>query len=252
MPLNQARLIMKSAERLGRWPYAHMNANRNANRAFTLIELLVVIAIISILSALLMPALKNAKFSAEKVRGMNNLRQVGIALQMYRNDNKGNLPTGLNWVSAELPLLIPYGVSNVMYSSIKSQPCPNHYHSNENTYGCVMVNFNLMGGNITGGVAYGRPLSEVENPGTTFVMAYLRETAAYSPDHFEQIFDGTQPAWLPPYRGKGLNVYFADEHIEFVSYTGGQFAAKPSRWWAVHPGSSNPNWVYKSYLIFGP
>jgi len=55
--------------------------------AFTLIELLVVIAIIAILAALLLPALIAAKSSARSARCKSNLRQIGIALQLYSQDH---------------------------------------------------------------------------------------------------------------------------------------------------------------------
>ena len=61
-------------------------------RAFTLIELLVVIAIIAILAALLLPALTRAKERAKRANCTSNLHQLGIAIQLYGNDNRDKLP----------------------------------------------------------------------------------------------------------------------------------------------------------------
>ncbi|HEV2693487.1 MAG TPA: prepilin-type N-terminal cleavage/methylation domain-containing protein [Verrucomicrobiae bacterium] len=61
-------------------------------RAFTLIELLVVIAIIAILAAMLLPALGNAKESGKRIACTNNLRQLGLSMQMYVDDNHGVMP----------------------------------------------------------------------------------------------------------------------------------------------------------------
>src|SRR5690349_7477399 len=65
---------------------------RKTSRAFTLIELLVVIAIIGILAALLLPALTAAKRKAAQAACINNLKQLGVGMRLYIDDNKGAFP----------------------------------------------------------------------------------------------------------------------------------------------------------------
>lgn len=60
-----------------------------SQRAFTLVELLVVIAIIAVLAALLLPSLSRSKDTARRIKCVSNLRQLGLATQMYWDDNGG-------------------------------------------------------------------------------------------------------------------------------------------------------------------
>lgn len=61
--------------------------NPNPRKAFTLIELLVVITILAVLAALLLPAMKSAKDRAKNATCVNNVRQIGAALNAFLGDN---------------------------------------------------------------------------------------------------------------------------------------------------------------------
>lgn len=111
-------------------------------KTFTLIELLVVIAIIAILAAMLLPALSKARDKARAISCTSNLKQIGLGIRQYSDDNEGTLV-----VVGKLSGTLPNGNSAVANGTYTWRELTHPYTGDVKVFNCGSASSNVYTGN---------------------------------------------------------------------------------------------------------
>src|SRR5206468_6944374 len=148
-----------------------MARNSRLARAFTLIELIVVLAIIAILMSMIYPMYMSMSERAKATKDMSNLRQIGLATQLYMNDNGGILfSTSGSWMSqlynADPPPAAPKYISSWgVFVSPFDHPASPRTSSPNNASSAVSYGINATSGVI------GMSADKISKPSVFIVFA---------------------------------------------------------------------------------
>jgi prepilin-type processing-associated H-X9-DG protein len=204
-------------------------------------ELLVVVGIIGILAGLLMPALSHAKQKANRVKCLNHMRQLGLALTMYASDHDGQFPPRRRnetntWVGRLFPYYLERGILK----------CPSDAFSSSRSY--IINGWNDYFKTRLAPADYkrytnwswpeGMKESEIPNPSDTIAFGEKKSTSYHFHMDFDQGRAGNDIEQIEQARHKsgagqnngGSNFTFADGSVRFLKY--GE-SVNPVNLWAV-------------------
>jgi prepilin-type N-terminal cleavage/methylation domain-containing protein len=202
--------------------------------AFTLIELLVVVAIIGLLAAALLPAIQSARAAARRTQCASNLRQVGLAMNLYCDLHKGRFPKTTH--DTELKKSWIYTLAPFMEDVDAIRICPddqkgsdrlaqkmtsyvmNSYISNSDLHGAILNRNKLLSLSLSKTMIVfeltdrqNRPVSDFDD----HVEAHRWFTASNIRE--QRVFDAVQGEISVDRHGAAAHYLFADSRVALIS-----------------------------------
>ena len=225
---------------------------KRLQHAFTLVELLVVIAIISLLAALLFPVFARVRAAARATVCLSNVRQIGMALQMYATDYDEVTPTlvwlqdsgsgnpMLDWTAA----LAPYVKSRAcLYCPDRTKTDCTYYPTRDRCFGYGynwgpletfapgeqdggLIGQNLTASNMNLSVMAGVPLAAITNPSQVFAFGDTDDAGFLTLTidsilYWEDSFAPQLLATSGLQHGGRFNMAFADGHAKGIAWRAG-------------------------------
>jgi prepilin-type N-terminal cleavage/methylation domain-containing protein/prepilin-type processing-associated H-X9-DG protein len=177
----------------------------DCSKGFTLIELLIVIGIIGLLAGILLPVLSRAKESARRTQCASNIRQIGMGLIMYANENVEVFPQDTTTV-VERPAMRSLNLLfNTYVSDKKIFKCPSDATvTNVTNAGMSLSTANDSFGQVECSYGYDYTHTQADDAG----VALASDRPPANPSSI---------ANSPNHNGRGQNVVYIDGHVEFVN-----------------------------------